>query len=348
MRITGLRTFTRSVMALASAPRGEVTGYAKEKWGPASGVEHLLEKGSVGGITSSSPMSAIGAHDDEFFSAVFEASLIGRLRTRTVPFNVRLLNTSASARGYWVGQSKPIPLSKQVLEGSSLPRRKVGALIVASKESLAAANTRAEARLDEDMQNAVVMTLDEAFIDSANAGIADEMPASVTYGLGSASSGNPATDIATLIAGFTGDLSKAVFVTDPLTAAEIGLSRDAGGSYAFPNCGPRGGEILRIPVLTSNASPRDSSGGQLALIDPSGIASNVESIEFAMSSQASLEMADDPTGATDTPAAMTKTMVNLFQTDCVAFRATIHGNWETRRPAVAVVTGASYPTEVTS
>jgi hypothetical protein len=349
MRVTGFRSFTRAVMAVASAAGGEqASDYAKRKWGAESGVAHFLEKAGVGGIISTSPMSAIGANDDEFFSAVFEASLIGRMRTRGVPFNVRLLNTSTSARGYWVGQSKPIPLSKQVLEGSSLPRRKVGAIIVASKESLDAANTMAEARLDEDMRNALVMVLDEAFIDETNAGITDEMPAAVTYNLGTASSGNPATDVATLIASFSGDLSQAVFVTDPVTAAEIGLSRDSGGSYAFPNVGPRGGQILGVPVLTSNASPRDSNGGQLALIDPSGIASNLESIEVARSTQATLEMADDPTGETDTPAAMTKTPVSLFQADCVAFRATIHGNWETRRPAVAVVTAASYPTEIAS
>jgi hypothetical protein len=344
VRTTGLRGFTRAVIASAAAAKGSQTAeaYARGRWGPEAGALTVLQRAAVGGITSASPMSGIGASDDEFFASVFDASLLGRLRTRAVPFNVRLLSMATSARGYWVGQSKPIPLSKQALDGSTLPRRKVGAIIVATREAVEAANPQAETRLEEDMRNALVGAIDEAFIDAGNVGITGEMPAAVTNGLGVASSGNPATDVAALIASFTGDLSQAVFVTDPVTAAEIALVRDAGGSFQFPDCGPRGGSILNVPLLTSLGSPRDSNGGQLALVDPSGIASQMESIEVAVSKQATLEMADDPTGATDTPAAMTKTLVNLFQTDSVAFRATIHSNWEAQRAAVAVITAASY------
>jgi HK97 family phage major capsid protein len=294
-------------------------------------------------------MSGIGAQDDEFFASVIAASLLGRLQLRDVPFDVRMLRLTGSARGYWVGQSKAIPLSKQSMTGSILERRKVAAIIVATIESLTAANELAERRFEADLRNALVGALDEAFIDVANAGVSGEMPASVTYGATHiASASDPGADIAGLVEAFTGDLSTATFVTDPLTATQIALARDAAGGFSFPDCGPRGGSLVGIPLLTSRGSPRDSNGGQLVLLDPAGIASHMESIEVAKSTQTTLEMADDPTGATDAPAAMTKTMVNLFQTESVAFKALMHGNWEVQRPAVAVITGADYPVEVLS
>jgi capsid protein len=325
---------------------GAIYEYAERRWGKAFADRFL--KAAVGAVTSTSPIAAVGSSDDEFFSAVLEASLLGRLRgLREIPFNVRLLRMLTKTRGYWVGQSKAIPLSKPVLTGSILPKMKVAAIIVSTIEALDAANIMTEARFDEDLRNAIVGAIDESFLDSNNAGVADEMPAAVTNGVTPiASTDNPATDLAALVADFAGDLSAAYWVSDPLTFAQAALSRDAGGSFQFPDLGPRGGSALGIPALASNYSPRDSSGGQIALIDPTGIAAGMESIEVSRSLSATLEMSDAPTGATDTPSAHTAVPVSLFQTDSVALRALVHANWEVQRPSVSVLTGADYPMAV--
>jgi len=349
MRTSGLRNFTRALISRSINDVGAAEAFARANWGAQSGAVELLQKAQVGALTSASPMSAIGAADDEFFSRVIEASIIGKLPLRLVPFNLRLLAMTTPAKGYWVGESKPAPLSLPTLTGSALPRRKVVAIVLATLESLKAANPLAEERLDADLVAAVAAALDEAFIDASNAGVAGERPAAVTHGAPStASSGNPATDLAALVASFTGDLAQAVIVSDPLTATEIALARDAGGSFIFPDCGPRGGSLLGIPLLTSRSSPRDGSGGQIALIDGGGIAAQVEAIEVERSTAATVEAANDPTGATDTPAAATKTLVSLFQTDSVAFKAVVYGNWERQRAACSVITGASYATAVGS
>lgn len=329
-------------------PRLELRGnlaaeeYARKRWGQASGVPQFLQKAAVGAITSSDPMSAIGASDDVFFSSVFEQTLLGRLQgLREVPFNLRLLRSTQASRGYWVGQSKAIPVSKPALTGSSLARKKVGALILTTMEALEAANPLAEARLEEDMRGALVGAVDEAFLDPSNAGT-DEMPAAVTYDAPSTpSSDDPSLDLPPLIELFPGDLSAAFFITDPTTAAQLALARDSVGGLMFPDVGPRGGSMIGIPVLTTRHSPRDANGGQLALVDPTGVAARLESIEMARSTSASIEAADDPSGASDTPVAATS-MVNLFQTDSVAFRATVFGNWERQRAAVAVLTQVNY------
>lgn len=341
---TGYRTFARAIIAKTIGGTHGAAEYARTRWGDACAATMLVKAG-VGAVTSTSPMSAVGSADDEFWPTVVDASIPGRLQgLRRVPFNVRLLSMATGARGYWVGQSRAIPVSKPVLAGSSLSPLKVGAIIVMTKESMTAANPQAEARFEEDLRNAVVGALDEAFLDPANAGISGEMAPAVTHGAqANASSGDPAIDVAWLISNFSGDLSQAYFVTDPVTAAEIALYRVANGTFAFPDAGPRGGSILGMPLLTTRHSTRDTSGGSLALIDPSGIASNLEGVEVMQSTQATIEMSDAPTGRSDTPVALSAVPVSLFQNELVALRATIRANWERQRDSVAVVTGADYP-----
>src|SRR5690606_24298497 len=104
--------------------------------------------------------------------------------------------------------------------GSALDRRKVAALIAASMAALEAVGERAERALETDLRRALVAVLDDAFIAPGNAGVAGEVPASVTYGTAAlASSGDAAADLKALIAAFGGDLTTASFVTDPVTAA---------------------------------------------------------------------------------------------------------------------------------
>jgi hypothetical protein len=347
--------FTRSLIARAVSYQEIAAGnydapiqFATKRWGAAGpqSVPAILR--SALGSVSASPLATIGAKDDEFFSAVFEASVLGRLQgLRDVLFNVRTLAMSAPSRGYWVGQSKPIPLSKPVLAGSFLPRKKIGALIVVPLEAIEHANVDAEARFEMDLREGCVGPLDEALLDPANAG-SDSMPAAITNGAPTiASDDDPSIDLPSLIEAFTGDLSAAFFVTDPTTATQLALARDSAGAFLFPDIGPRGGSILGIPTLTTRHSPRTSSG-QLALIDPTGIAARFESIELARSMAATLEMDTEPTGASDTPVAASTAQVSLFQNDLVAFRATLNANWERQRAAVSVLTGINYTTIIAS
>ena len=184
-----------------------------------------------------------------------------------------------------------------------------------------------------------------SFLDPANAGVLDVSPASVTNGVSAVtSSGNPATDLVELISAFEGDLDKAYLISDPVTIAEMALSRDAGGSFAFPDLGVRGGSVLGIPVLVSRGSPRATAGGILVLLDPGAIAFGDGEIRLERASHASLQMLDNPTNdASDgTPAT---SMVSMWQTNSHAIRAERTINWMVARDgAVSVVSDALYPT----
>lgn len=279
----------------------------------------------------------------EFLDAVREKSLIGRMPLlRRVPFNLRLLSMASGTRGFWVSETRPAPVTRATLAGTLLEPRKVSAVIVASKESLSIVEPLAEAALHRDLERAVAETIDTAFIDAGNAGVVDTSPASVTNAAASyASTGNVGDDLAALFAAFDGDLSSAYLVTDPTTATEIALARDAGGNFSFPDAGPRGGSILGIPLLTSRGSPRDTGGGQIALIDASAIALAFDQLAMDIAEHASLQMSDTP--GQGNPADIVN--VSLWQQNLCAFRSQVRANWTVQRAgAVVVVVGAGYST----
>lgn len=328
-------TFVRTLITkhkIKSWDENSIRSFAVANWGA-----HQSDR-IVKAVVSALDTTDFGTPEaEEFFSLVREQSVLGRLNgLRRIPFNVRMLSVVGGTSAYWVGQGKWKPLSKPSLDGATLDPMKIATLVVATEEAMRA-NPATELILLDDMKRAVSESLDEAFLDPDNAGVANEMPPSVTFGLTPVTStGDPAADIAALVAAFGGDFSAAYFITDPTTATQIALARDAGGSFAFPDAGPRGGSILGIPLLVSRGSPRDSSGGQLALIDPTGIAANVEGIRVETSGEASLQMRDDPTD----PAT---TLVSLYQTNSVAWIAEAGANWDVQRAgSVALITEATY------
>lgn len=337
------KTFLRNLISQVVSRRQGVNrdDYARSRWGTIPLLKAAVPAGNlIGNSIGSDPGTT------EFFGEMTESTVVARIRPRAVPANAKVLLPDSSSVGYWVGAARAVPLSYRSVTGSVLERRKVAALVAMSAEVFDAQSERAEAALEADLRRALVATMDSAFIDPANAGVADEMPASITNGVTPiASTGDPTQDLRALIAAFAGDLAVASFVTDPHTAAAIALWRDSGGGVAFPDAGPSGGSLLGLPMVTSRAVPRDSSpaSGMIALVDGSGIAVSLEGMEITMSKATSLEMTDAPTAEGFTPSPQSVTTVSLFQTDIVALMVTMFANWETQRTgAVSVVTGANY------
>jgi HK97 family phage major capsid protein len=330
------RTFVRSLIARSF--RLDENAIA-DRWGAYEAP--AITKAAVAALDTTETGDPSGV---EFLQLVREASLLGRLPSlRNVPFMVRMTRMTSGSRAYWVGQAAPKPLSRPALDGSQLDPLKVVCIVVATKESLGPSpfgTGLTEANLQTDMQRAVALALDEAFIDSANAGVSGEMPASVTNGATLiASTGDPASDLARMVAAFAGNLETAAFVTDPTTATQLALKRDSAGAFLFPDVGPRGGTLLGLPLLTTRASTWSSGGGQITLIDASGIAAGIDGIRVDKSDAASLLMSDDPENDPGT-------LVSLFQTNSVAFKVEVYANWEAQRTGgVVVLTGVDYGAE---
>ncbi|WP_153020645.1 phage major capsid protein [Pseudomonas sp. BMS12] len=329
------QTFVRSLILRATTKHltyETARDIATARWGQYQG--ELIAKAAVAPIMQSD-VGEIAA--TEFFSLVMERSLLGRLAgLRRLPFNRKMLKITSGSNGYWVAESNPVPLSKPALDGSSLPPLKVCAMIVATDEALKTGGAIAENGFQRDLERAIVDTTDIALLDASNAGVVDERPAAITYGAPStAATSDAAADIAALIGLFGGDLGTAYFVTDATTATNMALLRTAEGGLIFPDVGARGGSVLGIPLLISRASPRDSNGGQLALIDPTGIAYGADGLTFESAEHATVAMSDTPESD--------PVLVSLWQRNLVGYKSIMSSNWEVQRDgSVALLTSVAW------
>ncbi len=330
-------TLLRSLLSrAATGARGDSTGYAADRYGPQTALvdKSAVDAGGIGSGSWTAPLATPAFA--EFWGAVEQAAVVGRLGLRQVGLHIRTILLAAGGNAYWIGNGQPKPLSRMTLEGDTLEPLKIAVLWVLTKESARFANAATEQGMLADAIRILAEAIDATFLDPLNVGVPGEQPASVTSGVSAIpSSGSAAVDVATLIETFTGNLASAVFVGDPLLGAQIGLARDAGGSALFPDAGVRGGAILGMPFITSRSSPRNSSGGQLALIDGSGIAYGAEGVRSVVSDEATLAMADDPSSPAE--------QVSLWQSNAAAVLSEIVCNWKTvRSGSVAYVSGANY------
>lgn len=322
------RAYVRSLICRALGHVGnDARGFALDRWGSAQA--ELIVKSTIGALTAQGDPEA-----QEFFGPVLERSVIGRMSgLRRVPFGVRMLAMTGGATGYWTSPAAPRPLSKPALDGAWLKTATVGAIIVSTSEAMREGGPVTEAGLHRDLERALTDAADGAFLSGA--GGSGQPPSIGAGAITFASTGNPADDLAAMVAAFDGDLSAAYFVTDPTTATKLALARDAGGAFVFPDVGPRGGSLLNVPLLTSRGSPRDSSGGQIMLVDPTGIAYDVGVLRIDPAPDATLAMSDTPTS----PAVM----VSMFQTDSIAWRAGLEVNWDAQLPGgVVCLTSVDY------
>ena len=252
---------------------------------------------------------------------------------RRVPFRVPLIKQTGGAVGYWVGEGKPKPLTKPAWGRTELAPLKAANIAVATMEALRDSSPSAETLLRDDLAAAIVAVIDTAFVDPANAGSAGVKPASITDGLtGIASSGNDAASIRAdvqaamqvFIAG-NNPITAGVWIMSATRALALSMMRTALDQPEFAGITMTGGTFFGLPVIVSE------------YVTDYVVLANASDIWFAddggvsvdMSTEASLQMLDNPTNDSVTPTATT--LVSMFQTNSVAFRAERTINWTRRR-----------------
>jgi hypothetical protein len=331
---TGATTYFRGLITkmVVGCDADAAMNFAASRW---SRDWATIGKAAVGAEFASDLYSNEAAA--EFVDHVLSMAVIGKMPAiRKVETNTPIMTPSTTTRGYWTTQGNPVPISKSVLDHEYLAPLSVNVLSVHSDRALKIGGKNREDALMREFTRALTDAMDSSFLDPANAGIAGEEPASITNGLTPVSAtSDPSADITNLIEGFQGDLLSAAFVTDPVSASKLALARDGGGSHAFPDASIKGGSILGLPLIVSRTSPNDSNGGQLVLVDASGIAMTVEAIEVKKSDRTAIAMSDDP----DSPAQM----VSMWQTNCTAFLSRLVINWKVVRPgSVSLITGINW------
>ncbi|TPJ76201.1 phage major capsid protein [Mesorhizobium sp. B2-6-3] len=356
------------VKALAKLDSESPRTIAKELYGEDSPVFRILSKAAVAAATSTNATWAGPLVGDEtsvfadFVEWLRPQTILGRFGAngipslRRVPFRVPLIGQTSGGNGYWVGEGKAKPLTKFDFERKTLEPLKVANIAVATMETLRDSSPSAEIIIRDQLAAALRERLDLDFIDPAKAASAGVSPASITNGITPvASTGNDADsvrrDIKALFAAFIADNNAptdGVWIMPAITALALSLMQNPLGQAEFPGISMTGGTLFGLPVIVSQYVPTTSAGAYVALVNASDVyLADEGGIEVDMSTQASLQMDNAPTNASDTPTATS--LVSLWQTNSVGFRAERTIDWMRRRAGgVALLSGVNWGDEAAS
>ena len=269
---------------------------------------------------------------------------------RNIPFRTALIGQTTGGSGFWVGEGKAKPLTALDFSRTTLEPLKVANIAVITEEVLMSSSPSADMIVRDSLAAALLSRLDTDFVDPTKAASAGVSPASITYGLSAiTSSGNTADDIrtdmkalyATFIAA-NNTPTNGVWVMSSATALALSLMVNTLGQREFPGVEMNGGRLNGLPVITSEYVTADSNGYFVVLMNASDIYVGDEGgVRIDISREASLEMSDAPSG--DATAGTGASLVSMFQTNSVAFRAERTINWKARRSsAVALLDSVNW------
>lgn len=316
-------------------------------------VETVLKAAVSGGSTTSADFAALlpaQTMASEFIDLLRPETILGKLTPRQVPSNIHLPKANTGTTASWVGEGKAAPVTNAAFGDLFIGEHKIGAIAVFTEELLRRSEPAAEALVRDDLLATVSNSIDIAFIDAANAGIAGVKPAAITNGASAtAASGTTAAavraDVATAYKKFivaNHALASGVWIMHPSTALSLSMMRNVNGAKEFEGVSMSGGTLEGLPVVTSTNVPGDAVAGySVVLAVQNDILVAEGGLVIDASREASLEFSDAPTGDAKTPTATQ--LVSLWQTGSVAIKAIRGVTWTRRRPtAVAVVTAAKY------
>lgn len=358
------------VKALAFLSQGELrqSDVAKSLYGENSVVHRIVTKANVAAGASVAGNWAEDLVGDEtavyadFAEYLRPMTILGKFgqagvpNLRRVPFRTALIGQTGGGQAYWVGEGKPKPLTAFDFSRTSLDELKVATISVVTEELLRKSSPSADGILRDALAAAVAERIDIDFIDPAKAASAGVSPASITNGVTPiVSSGSDAdairADVRALMATFVAannPPTSGVWIMSSATALSLSLLVNPLGQPEFPTINMRGGTFVGLPVIVSEYVPTET-GGSPVTTTGFVVLANASDIYFAddggvqvdVSREASLQMLDNPTNDSVTPTATS--MVSMFQTNSVAFRAERILNWAKRRPsAVAVLNGVAW------
>lgn len=259
---------------------------------------------------------------------------------RRVPFRVPLIGQTAGGRGYWVGEGKPKPVTSFGFDRNTLEPKKVANIVVATMELIRDSSPSAEILLRDGLRDALRERMDTDFINPAQSAGSPEAgaPASITNGVSAIASSGPdadavRADVKALFAAYiaaNNPPQSGVWIMPATVALALSLMTNALGQNEFPGITMNGGTFFGMPVIVSEYVPTLSAGAYVFLVNASDIyLADDGDIQIDMSQEASLQMLDNPTNDSVTPTPTT--VVSLWQTNSVGFRAERTINWERRR-----------------
>ncbi|MBO9589542.1 phage major capsid protein [Devosia sp.] len=355
-----LARFARSI-GLAHKTHRDVMQVAEDLYGQRDPEVVGMIKAAVIAVNTTTDASLIGNEGGwaDFVEFLRPQTIIGRFgqngipALRRVPFRVPLISQTGGGTGYWVGEGKAKPLTKPAFGRTELAPLKVANIAVATMEALRDSSPSAETLIRDDLAAALIVRMDTSFIALSNAGSAGVSPASITNGVTPiASSGNDADAVRVDVRAAMGQfiaannaLSSGVWLMSATRALALSTMVNALGQAEFPGITINGGTFFGLPVVVS-----EHITDFVVLVNASDIwVADDGGIAVDMSTEASLEMMDNPTGDSIASTPVAAELVSMFQTNSVAFRAERTINWARRRASgVAVIDDVAWGDPATS
>jgi HK97 family phage prohead protease/HK97 family phage major capsid protein len=352
--------FARYVMSLVACQgnRHEAAEYARATWGEQGEGVALLHRSAheraavAAGTTTNATFAAPLVQTNyiaEFLELLRPQTLIGKIANlRRVPFNVQMTVQTAGGTYNWVGQGVAKPVTNMQVAAVSLGLAKAAGIIVISEELARSSTPAAQEVVQAEMIAGMQQFLDTQLVDPAITAVANVSPASITNGVaGTAASGtaeaNIRQDLRTLIGSFGTnnlDLGGLVILMGETLAFKVGSVVNSLGQRSFPNLGIKGGEVMGVPVVTSNVTPLLNR--MVAVHGPSVMLADDGGTEISISREASIIMDSAPSAVVQAAGAA-PTHTSLWQNNLVGIRAERWINWgKARSTAVDMITGIAY------
>ena len=341
----GIR-LARYVRCLALSKKGhrDLLSVADEQYGSRDPEVVNMVKAAVIASNTTTDAALIGNIGGwaDFVEFLRPQTILGRFgqagipNLTTIPFRVPLITEASESTGYWVGEGKAKPLTKPSWTRTELNPLKVATIAAATMEQLRDSSPSGETLIRNSLAKAIVKRQDLSFIDPANAGAAGVSPASILNGIaGLVPSGSDAdavrADVGAIMGAFVtanNPLLSGVWIMSAQRALRLSLMVNALGQKEFPGLTLRGGTFFELPVITSQYVENDV----VALVNAEDVYLGDEGgITIDMSTEASLEMMDNPVGDAIAATPVAAELVSLWQTNSVGFRAERTVNWMRRR-----------------
>lgn len=328
----------------------EAENIIRSRW-PDQANEYTLEMRAVVApglstdATWAGPLVQPSTLTEEFLAYLRPRTVIGKIPAlRRVPFNVRIPSQTGIGTYGWVGERVPKPLTSLAFAATTMPYHKIAGIIVLTEELVRFSSPSAEGLVRDDMVNGIANFVDAEFLGTtaASAGV---RPAGIRNGLAANNATGTTeaaarTDLRALVNGFTGalmDTSGVVLVMQETLAFTLGTMVNSLGGQAFPGIGLTGGNLLGVPVVTSQNAAL--SGVIVALHAPSIALADDGAVTIDLSREASLQFESAPTNPPDA----TTVMRSLWQENLVGLRADRFITWLILRSgAVRHITAVAY------
>ena len=305
-------------------------------------IKTAVASGTTVQSTWAAPLVYAETFGGDFLNYLRPRTLIGQANFRPIPFNVRIAAQTSGGTAGWVGEGKGKPVTKFDFTAVFTDYTKVAAISALTKELIRLSDPSAEMLVRDSLADAVVARVDTDLFDPNLAAVSHVNPAGLLNGVAPVA-GPPKTAVdaedvrcallrlwAPWDSTFLGE--RPAYYSTPAVARFLAFMRDSLGNPSFPGMTPTGGTLEGVPFRTSQylANAGGSGGAPLILVDESNVwLADDGAVTLDSSDLVSLQMDTAPTQDSTAPTATS--VVSMWQTNSVAFRAERGIWWGPRR-----------------